>query len=217
MVPVMSPSAHGIRLVELPAVRDRKRAAFSIIELLVVIGIIGILIALLLPTLSSARRQSRALACKAQLQNIGAAFHMYLNENDGWYPPAPYSPTFNPNKLTLVSEYLGRYLEDDNKRIWRCPGDEEYFAKYGLSYSYYQELGDRRITQTFFFKILRSSSLVPILWDAEGTFHGGTVPFNWLFADGHVDNFLKDVPFRPNEIPQRKLTFEKRQENGTQH
>ena len=195
--------------------RASSRRAFSIIELLVVIGIIGLLIALLLPTLRSARRQSQVITCKAQLQNIGAAFHMYLNENDGWYPPAPYSPTFNPGRLTPVNEYLARYVED-NKRVWRCPGDETYFPQYGLSYSYYQELGDRRITQTFFYKILRSSSLVPILWDAEGTFHGGNVPFNWLFADGHVDNFLKDVPFNPNDPPRRKLTMEKVDEQQQQ-
>jgi len=197
MVPVMSRRP-----------RASSRRAFSIIELLVVIGIIGLLVALLLPTLRSARRQSQVITCKAQLQNIGAAFHMYLNENDGWYPPAPYSPTFNPNKLTPVNDYLARYVED-NKRVWHCPGDETYFPQYGLSYSYYQELGDRRITQTFFYKILRSSSLVPILWDADGAFHGGNVPFNWLFADGHVDNFLKDVPFNPNDPPRRKLTMEK--------
>ena len=36
-------------------------------------------------------------------------------------------------------------------------------------------------------------------WDAEGRFHGGTVPFNWLFADGHVDSFLKDVKYKPGD------------------
>ncbi len=195
-----------------PAMPRRRVRAFSIIVLLVVIGIIGILLALLLPTLSSARRQSRSLACKAQLQNIGVAFQMYLNENAGWYPPAIYSPTFNPNNLPPITDFLGRYVED-NKRVWRCPGDEHYFPKYGLSYSYYQELGERKITQTFFYKVLRSSSLVPILWDAEGAFHGGNVPFNWLFADGHVDNFLKDVPYRPNEIPSDKLPTHD-QQNG---
>lgn len=164
-----------------------------------VIGIIGILIGLLLPTFAKARQQSRAVACKAQLQNIGSTFQMYLNENDGWYPVACYSPTFNPNNLLLINDYLGRYVSN-NARIWSCPADEEYFAKYGLSYSYYQELGERRINQTVFYRVLRSSSLVPILWDAD-VFHGGTVPYNWLFADGHVDNFLKDVPFRPEEPP----------------
>jgi len=175
------------------------RRAFSIVELLVVIGIISILVGLLLPTIARARQQSQALACKAQLQNIGSAFQMYLNENAGWYPTAPYSPTFNPDNRPLVSDYLNRYVSD-NARIWRCPGDETYFPQYALSFSYYQELGERRISQTFFYRVLRSSSLVPILWDAD-VFHGGNVPFNWLFADGHVDNFLKDVPFRPDEMP----------------
>jgi prepilin-type processing-associated H-X9-DG protein len=176
-------------------------AAFSIVELLVVIGIIGILIALLLPTLANARKQSRAVACKAQLQHIGSAFQMYLNENDGWYPPAIYSPTFNPNGLGQVNDYLSRYVQD-NKRIWGCPSDEKYFKEYGLSYSYYQELGVVRIQQTYFYKVLRSSSLVPVLWDADAAFHWGSVPFNWLFADGHVDHFLdepKDAPDPPTQ------------------
>lgn len=175
------------------------RRAFSIVELLVVIGIIGILIGLLLPTFAKARQQSRAVACKAQLQNIGAAFQMYLNENAGWYPTAVYSPTFNPDKRPLVNDYLAKYVSN-NARVWGCPADEKYFPEYGLSYSYYQELGERKINQSFFYKVLRSSSLVPILWDAD-VFHGGNVPYNWLFADGHVDNFLKDVPYRPDDPP----------------
>jgi prepilin-type N-terminal cleavage/methylation domain-containing protein/prepilin-type processing-associated H-X9-DG protein len=177
------------------------RRAFSIIELLVVIGIIAILLGLLLPTLSKARQHSRSLACKARLQNIGSAFQMYLNENDGWYPPAPYSPTFNPDGLPLVSDFLERYVSE-NRQIWSCPADHKYFSEYGLSYSYYQELGVRKVNQTFFYKVLRSSSLVPILWDAD-VFHGGGVPYNWLFADGHVDNFLKDVPWRAIDSPPR--------------
>lgn len=168
---------------------------FTLIELLVVIGIIAVLIGILLPTLSRARQHSRSVACKAQLQNIGSAFQIYLNENDGWYPPAPYSPTFNPNGLTQINDHLLRHVSNQ-KEVFRCPADETYFAQYGLSYSYYQELGERRIQQTFFFKILRSASRVPILWDAE-SFHGGKVPYNWLFADGHVEEFLRDV--NPNQ------------------
>jgi prepilin-type processing-associated H-X9-DG protein len=40
--------------------------------------------------------------------------------------------------------------------------------------------------------MFHSSSMVPILWDAAN-FHGGKLPYNWLFADGHVDNFLSDA------------------------
>jgi prepilin-type processing-associated H-X9-DG protein len=161
------------------------------VELLVVIAIIAILIAVLLPALARARQESLKVKCKAHLHDVGSAMQMYLNDNNGWYPPAPYSPTFNPYHLPTVNDYLDKYVKGA-KAVFTCPADENYSKQYGLSFSYYQELGERRMPRTFFYKILRSSSLVPIMWDAEN-FHGGKVPYNWLFADGHVDHFLKDM------------------------
>ena len=179
----------------------RRPHAFSLIELLIVIGIIGLLIGILLPATAKARREARKVACKAQLANIGAAVQMYLNENGGWYPAAPYSPAFNPANKPLVNSFLLKHVANVN-RVFHCPADDAYYDQYGLSYSYYEELADRRLPQTFFFKIMRSSSKVPILWDAEN-FHGGTVPYNWLFADGHVGQFLEDKPENLIEHPEK--------------
>ena len=166
-----------------------RRCAFTLVELLVVIAIVALLIGLLMPALAKARRESLKLSCKAHLQQVGVAVQMYLNENDGWYPPAPYSPSFNPYQQPLFHEYMLKYVSNV-RTVFACPADVKWFERYGISYSYYQELGERRMPQTFFYKILRSSALVPILWDAEN-FHGGSVPYNWLFADGHVDHFLR--------------------------
>src|SRR5689334_2482273 len=78
----------------------RRHGAFTLIELLIVIGIIGILIGILLPVTARARREAKKVACKTRLHDVGAAMQMYLNENRGWYPPARYSAEFlDPDPL----------------------------------------------------------------------------------------------------------------------
>src|SRR5262245_64359728 len=95
--------------------------AFTLIELLIVIGIIAILIGIFLPIVARAQREARKVACKAQLANISAAFQMYLNENDGWYPPATYWPD-SPSGLPTVNQFLLRYISNVNK-VFHCPAD----------------------------------------------------------------------------------------------
>jgi prepilin-type N-terminal cleavage/methylation domain-containing protein/prepilin-type processing-associated H-X9-DG protein len=64
------------------------RPAFTLIELLVTIAIIGLLIAILLPSLASARSQARATACGARLQQLGIAAALYLNDYNNALPQA---------------------------------------------------------------------------------------------------------------------------------
>jgi prepilin-type N-terminal cleavage/methylation domain-containing protein/prepilin-type processing-associated H-X9-DG protein len=64
------------------------RKAFTLIELLVVIGILAILMAVLLPTLQSARAQARQVACRAHLRDLGVALTIYVTDNDQWLPAA---------------------------------------------------------------------------------------------------------------------------------
>src|SRR4051812_22817807 len=60
-----------------------KPGAFTLVELLVVIGIIAILVAILLPTVSRARSMSRRTACLSNLRQVGTAIHDYANANNG--------------------------------------------------------------------------------------------------------------------------------------
>ena len=61
----------------------RKKPAFTLLELLTVIGILTLLIGILVPSLSAARRQAKANACLSALSGLGKSFVVYLNENDG--------------------------------------------------------------------------------------------------------------------------------------
>ena len=98
------------------------RSGFSLIELLVVIGIVAVLLAVLMPALSRARRQANLVQCLANLRNIGHAALFHANEHGGYLPSAGWewdctNGVTNPAGLEDVAErkYL-YYLDNGIKR-----------------------------------------------------------------------------------------------------
>jgi len=67
--------------------RASRRGGFTLVELLVVVGIIAVLVGILVPVLATAREAGRCTNCLSNLRQIGQAFQMYANDHNGFLVP----------------------------------------------------------------------------------------------------------------------------------
>ena len=116
------------------ACKTQRRAGFTLVELLVVIGIIAVLVALLLPALQKARRAALQVTCQSNLRSIGQAYTMYVNDNKSTMLPGevrwPSSiGTVSSRWYMQLRPYVNKNLSVDGNqnvsvKVWRCPADE---------------------------------------------------------------------------------------------
>lgn len=98
-----------------------RRPGFTLVELLVVIAIIGVLVALLLPAIQSARAASRRVQCANNMRQIGLAIHQYCDTHKGLFPMMQHNIAQSDVPKTWIY-VLAPYMESvDAVRL--CPED----------------------------------------------------------------------------------------------
>jgi prepilin-type N-terminal cleavage/methylation domain-containing protein/prepilin-type processing-associated H-X9-DG protein len=118
---------------------------FTLVELLVVIGIIALLLSILMPSLRKAKSTAMRLACAHNLKQINLAMDLYLNGNENTYPcaqdPVSTKPAYwlwmGRGWRAFVEPYLGGSIDANNPSALFCPQDRIARDKYeSTSYAY---------------------------------------------------------------------------------
>jgi len=141
------------------------KSGFTLVELLVVIGILTVLITMLLPALNRARQQADSIKCQSNLRTIGQGFAMYRQAWNNWMPPlnsyvsyvgsfvSPFdyaTATFgstpkNYGMYNAIGPYVG-------KAVWGGMGLNPYDVEGGMkSDSYWGSQKNSKFTSTVFY------------------------------------------------------------------
>jgi len=193
--------------------KNRQNHAFTLVELLITVGIIALLLGLLIPVVSKARQASNLASCTANLRQWGFAMHAYALSNENWLPHRGQgvdattqidrdADWFNslPPLIEMASYRKTAALgHDPDSGIWACPEAKTVTTPHRFNYAMNMWISPTQATSPDRLDALGDASSMVFMADGPPG-HCSTVPgrtqyspdarhsgrVNICFLDGHV-------------------------------
>ena len=201
--------------------RRHSTRAFTLVELLVVIGIIAILASIIFPVFLQTKRRALLTKCTSNVRQIGIAVKMYVQDYDERFP---YARTIDSGEelkdIPTLRQVLEPYVR--NEDLWFCPswigehGDlltaqrslwRSYDATYG--YNAFPGQADQTLLGRRLGEVARPDTK-PMVWCASGSAHSGINADEWAagavgavnvcYVDGHVKLFRGSLLEFTNQV-----------------
>lgn len=201
---MLDPSSHIMASSHLrccSAAEMNPRRAFSLIEVVVVVGTIAILTTILVPAMTRAKELTRRVVCATNLRQLGIGLKMYAADKDGWYPVEELCG--NPQPV-LVECLYQRFVPD--RGMFYCPSAEQV-EPYAQSDEYGGPGGDslintddnwvRRYITYKYFSVTRRDTRMPLalrLSEYPHLLNDNSPSERWLMSDW----VRKDAPVFPH-------------------
>jgi len=157
---------------------------FTLVELIVSMGIMAILATLILFASNRWIDRGRSVACISNLRNLGVALQSYLGDHQQKMPAIAAGRASKDEDVPVIDTVLLEYA--GSAKAFACPADRALAARTGTSYYWNSAMSSQNLLTLNFLNFVQDATKIPLLCDKEGWHVNTEHNVNFLYADGHV-------------------------------
>lgn len=176
------------------------RRAFTLLELLVCVSLIGLLATITVPLAQKFMGQARASHCIGNLRELGSALQLCLADNNNTFPSLVIARKSSHDDQPAIDNTLNAYTGGNS--VFCCKADnKQLYAITGTSYLWNNLLNGQNAASPSFMGFINQNSRIPVIGDKEDFHKHRDVKVNILYADGHVAKEIQFAVDAPRAAP----------------